>query len=61
MPHGRRSEAVVNPDFRAHDHANLYLPGRGVFPTGGASTPTLTLAALALRAVDQIRRTLSSP
>jgi choline dehydrogenase-like flavoprotein len=27
-----------------------------VFPTGAASNPTLTIAALALRAVDPIRR-----
>jgi choline dehydrogenase-like flavoprotein len=32
-------QSVVNPDLRAHDHANLYLLGSGVFPTGGASTP----------------------
>ena len=52
-------ESVVNADLRAHDHANLYLLGSGVFPTGGASNPTLTIAALALRSVDTIRQALA--
>ena len=50
--------SVVNPDQRAHDHPNLYLLGSGVFPTSAASNPTLTIAALALRAVDAIRRSI---
>jgi len=48
-------ESVVNPDQRAHDHPNLFLLGSGVFPTSAASNPTLTIAALALRAVRAIR------
>jgi choline dehydrogenase-like flavoprotein len=48
--------SVVNPDQRAHDHPNLFLLGSGVFPTSAASNPTLTIAALALRAVPQIQR-----
>jgi choline dehydrogenase-like flavoprotein len=51
--------SVVDADLRAHDHPNLFLLGSGVFPTGAASNPTLTIAALALRAVDAIRRALS--
>ena len=51
--------SVVSPDQRAHDHPNLFLLGSGVFPTGAASNPTLTIAALALRAVDPIARTLA--
>ena len=49
-------QSVVNTDLRAHDHPNLYLLGSGVFPTGAASNPTLTIAALALRAVAAIQR-----
>lgn len=52
----RRS--VVDRDLRAHDHPNLFLLGSGVFPTGGAANPTLTIAALALRAADPIRAAL---
>jgi choline dehydrogenase-like flavoprotein len=51
--------SVVDPDQRAHDHPNLYLLGSGVFPTSAASNPTLTIAALALRAVDAIRRSFA--
>lgn len=50
--------SVVNTDRRAHDHPNLYLLGSGVFPTSAASNPTLTIAALALRGVDAIRRSI---
>jgi glucose dehydrogenase len=48
--------SVVNAQLRSHDHANLFLLGSGVFPSGAASNPTLTIAALALRAVDAIAR-----
>ena len=51
--------SVVNTDRRAHDHPNLYLLGSGVFPTSAASNPTLTIAALALRGVDAIRRSIA--
>lgn len=50
------AQSVVNPDQRAHDHPNLFLLGSGVFPTSAASNPTLTIAALALRAVAPIQR-----
>lgn len=50
--------SVVNVEQRAHDHPNLYLLGSGVFPTSAASNPTLTIAALALRAVAAIQRSI---
>ena len=49
-------QSVVNADSRSHDHANLFLLGSGVFPTGASSNPTLTIAALALRAVEPIQK-----
>lgn len=52
-------QSVVNPDQRAHDHTNLFLLGSGVFPTSAASNPTLTIAALALRAVRPIQRAVT--
>lgn len=52
-------QSVVNPDQRAHDHPNLFLLGSGVFPTSAASNPTLTIAALALRAVRAIERSVA--
>ncbi|MFO1396800.1 MAG: GMC family oxidoreductase [Burkholderiales bacterium] len=51
--------AVVDADLRTFDHPNLFLEGSAVFPTGGAANPTLTIAALALRSVDPIKRTLA--
>jgi choline dehydrogenase-like flavoprotein len=52
--------SVVDPDLRSHDHSNLFLLGSGVFPTGAASNPTLTIAALSLRAVGSIVKHLSN-
>lgn len=50
--------SVVNADQRSHDHPNLFLVGSGVFPTVGTANPTLTLAALALRAAETIQQEL---
>jgi glucose dehydrogenase len=46
--------SVVDPDLRAHDVPNLYLVGSGCFVTASASPPTLTIAALAIRASERI-------
>ena len=50
--------SVVNPDQRAWDHDNLYLVGAGNMPTLGTSNPTLTLAALAFWAAENILKDL---
>jgi glucose dehydrogenase len=52
-------QSVVDPDQRAHDHANLFLLGSGVFPTSAASNPTLTIAALVLRSVSAVQRAVA--
>jgi glucose dehydrogenase len=49
------AESVVDRDLVCHDHPNLLLVGSGVFPTTGTSPPTLTVAALALRAAAHVR------
>ena len=53
---GRDSRSsVVDAHCRSHDHRSLFLAGSAVFPTlGGARSPTLTIAALALRTADAI-------
>ena len=51
-------DSVVDKDCRAHDHKNLFILGSSVFPTGATANPTLTVAALALRAVDPMRQSL---
>jgi choline dehydrogenase-like flavoprotein len=52
-------QSVVDPALRAHQHHNLFIVGSAVFPTMGISPPTLTIAALALRAADQLRADLA--
>ncbi len=50
--------SVVNRDLRCHDHDNLFLVGAGAFPTASTANPTLTIAALALRAAATITEAL---
>jgi choline dehydrogenase-like flavoprotein len=42
-------DGVVDPNLKVHNTENLYVCTSGVFPTGGAVNPTLTIAALAHR------------
>ena len=46
--------SVVDRHCITHDHPNLVLVGSGVFATAGTANPTLTLAALALRAANTL-------
>jgi choline dehydrogenase-like flavoprotein len=46
--------SVVGPDLRAHDHPNLFILGTGAHVTAPVNAPTLTVAANALRAAEQI-------
>ncbi len=46
--------AVVDAELRSFEHRNLFLLGSGTFPTSATANPTLTIAALSLRAVDAI-------
>ena len=52
------NQSVVDSDCRTHEVSNLWVIGSSVFPTGGAMNPTLTIAALSLRAADAIFDTL---
>ena len=47
-------DSVVDANCRTHDHDNLYAVGSGVFPSTGTANPSLTIAALALRASKTI-------
>ncbi|PSP78972.1 GMC family oxidoreductase [Halobacteriales archaeon QS_1_68_20] len=51
-------DSVVNPRLRTHDLENCWIVSSSVFPTCGAANPTLTIAALALRAVEDLRDVL---
>lgn len=46
--------SVVDAQCRSHDHQNLFVLSSSVFPTGGTVSPTLTIAALSLRAADEV-------
>jgi choline dehydrogenase-like flavoprotein len=52
--------SVVDAFCRSHDHKNLFIVGSSVFPTVGSPNPTLTLAALALRAARDVARQLGA-
>jgi choline dehydrogenase-like flavoprotein len=49
-------ESVVDSDLRTHDVKNLYVAGSSPFVTIGASQPTLTIAATALRLAEHLDR-----
>lgn len=57
--HDDPKQGVVNRDCKVHGLSNLYVASSSVFPTYGYANPTLTIAALALRLSDHLRRTLS--
>lgn len=53
--------SVTDRNLRAHESPNLYLAGSAVFVTGGASNPTLTIAALSHRLADHLTVILNKP
>jgi choline dehydrogenase-like flavoprotein len=57
---GDPATSVADSFGRAWDHPNLWLAGSGLFPTAGTANPTLTIAALALRAAPEIIKDLGS-
>ena len=52
-------DSVVDRDCRSHDHPNMFIAGSSVFPTGGTANPTLTIAAISLRAAGTILKQLN--
>jgi choline dehydrogenase-like flavoprotein len=46
--------SVVDGDFRHHKIRNLLVAGGSAFPTISAAAPSLTIAALSLRAADRL-------
>jgi len=51
-------ESVVNARLRTHDVSNLTVASSSVFRTAGAMNPTLTIAALALKAACHVEEDL---
>ena len=52
------NDSVVDVNLKSWAHSNLYVLGSGSMVTIGTSNPTLTLAALSLRAANQILQEL---
>ena len=50
-------KSVVDVFCRAHEHANLFITDASVLPTSSGVNPSLTVAALALRAAKHIQNT----
>lgn len=53
--------SVLNSRQQSWDHTNLYMVGSGVFPTIATGNPTLTIAALAFQAVDNLLADFKQP
>ena len=53
-----RATSLVDRDLRSHDHPNLFIVGSAVFPTSATANPTLTIAALSLRAAAPVKASL---
>ena len=51
--------SVTDSYGKTWDHPNLWLAGSGLYPSVGTANPTLTIAALALRAAPDIARALN--
>ena len=54
--HDDPKQGVVNADGQVHGVGNLYVAGSSLFPTYGASNPTLNLIALTLRLADHLKK-----
>ncbi|MGI9667120.1 MAG: GMC oxidoreductase [Acidimicrobiia bacterium] len=52
--HKDATQGVVDADCKVHGIDNLFASGSSVFPTGGATSPTLTIVALGLRLSDHL-------
>jgi choline dehydrogenase-like flavoprotein len=56
--HDDPKQGVVDANSQVHGLANLFVAGSSVFPTYGASNPTLNLVALTLRLADHLKGVL---
>ncbi len=53
--HEDPKQGVTDADGRVHGIGNLYVAGSALFPTYGASNPTMNLVALTLRLADHLK------
>ncbi|WP_366556708.1 GMC family oxidoreductase [Aquibaculum sediminis] len=52
------TRSVVGTQMVAHDHTNLFILGTSTHITAPVNAPTLTVAALAIRAAEEVQRRL---
>ena len=52
--------SVVDTDLVAHDHRNLYILGSSAHVTAPVNAPSLTIAALAIRAAGRMIQNLKN-
>ena len=52
--------SALDPECRSWDHPNLFVTDAACLPTSAAVNPALTVAAMALRAADTIRKDLAA-
>jgi choline dehydrogenase-like flavoprotein len=57
---GDVATSVVDSHGRSHDHENLFVVGAPTFVTAGCTNGTLTMAALGIRAAEEIGREFSA-
>ena len=50
------ARSVVSPEFRLHGSRRIYAGDSSIFPNAPGINPSYTIAALSLRAADQILR-----
>ena len=57
--HDDPRRGVVDANGRVHGLPNLFIAGSSVFPSYGASNPTMNLVALTLRLADHLKTVLA--
>lgn len=58
--HEDSAKGVVDADAKVHGVDNLYVAGSSIFPTSGATSPTLTIVCLTLKLADHLQPVLNS-
>ena len=53
------TRTVVDRNQCSHNHPNLFIVGSSVFLTSATANPTLTIAALSLRAAGAVEAALA--
>lgn len=54
------TKGVVDADAKVHGVDNLFVAGGSIFPTSGATSPTLTIVCLTLKLADHLRPLLTA-